>query len=1179
MKTVDTVISPLVKSQFPAFYNEHGPAFILFAEEYFRWLEINETDYSTYANTDISSGNVNYHLRRLTQYRDIDETVDDFLKYFTQKYFKGIDQNTVVSKRRLVKAAQDIFSSKGSDRSFELFFNLVYGVKIDIYRPGEDLLKPSDGTWVQPIYLELSQSSRTLSYVGKQVTGTISNATAFIEYLITRNINGKLVDIAFLSNLKGRFQTGEFILDNEIFENSPKVVGSLSSLELTLPGEGFSVGEIVNLVSSRGVEGKARVSAVEGITGIVSFTIVDGGWGYTNNALTIVSTRVLDVANVINSNTEVVGFTQFETLTQNLYNFSLTNVTGELLTGVEFNNKDSSNVSLSVSTLVQQASGSNTCNIVLNQISSNVFSNNIILEKHRAIISTNTNVLFSTGSALVQSNGSSNTNFGVVSSTSNVVIITSNTSTIGSNGIHVGTYVEQDTTSAYGTVSTTTRESNFAFTNVSHLTVKNAVGNFNNTSNIKIYSDSSKATLIGNFDPLSCVLGYQYLLTSTNLTSNTRWSTSNTVILSGSPLVNTTILVASDVGGLVNTSVNVTATGNVISSNSSSIGLTTVVNTFYGNSNTLIRGLTSNTFANTSKVYSGTGADFDIGVISDFETLRLSVTKLGANNVGPGDLPVTKLYDLLVSGCNSGFGYISSVYVYNSGTGYDNTNIVVFSGGNTGAGSYTSGNASITTDASGNIISVSLSANTGNGIISTPSYQITNSTGGSTGIGTNAELFVLAPMGFPKSPTSDLSDILFNLIEFQNYNVGTISSLKNVNPGQNYTATPFVVVYDPLVASYNRRDYVLGIDNQSGSFIVGETIQQYSNTISLQLTTNNFSGNTANNYDAGEFVYSNDGITNVATGIMSTTTYDVGTNTYSIVLSSNSGTWQNTISVSKLTVSSNTSFGPGNFIQQNTANGILVTSNSTTLIVRNVQGTFQANATAVTSNTGGSTTISAAANTKIYRLIGFTSNGISDIVDTDLATTSLIAKGKLKAGSNSSTLFVRRTSLTLDYTVGQSIVGITSGATANIVSVSSDSNTNISGLNANIQARVVASNGSIASIDILSSGFGYENDETINITSLDNSKVASAKANVGFNGFGEGYYSSTKGFLDSNKYIHDGEFYQNFSYEIQTSIPFDTYFSVLKETLHVAGKKMYGRVVRAPVANLNMSAQTSIDIT
>lgn len=1177
MKAIEQYISPLVQSHFPDFYKEQGPLFILFVEEYYKWLENNLEDYANYTGA-LLTGNPLYHSRNLLNYRDIDKTVDDFFVYFKEKYLKGVEVETNISKRRLIKASQDLFSSKGSTRSLDLFFKLIYGTKIEIYSPGEDILKPSDGTWVVPVYLELSRTSRTLQFPGKQITGSISSATAFVEYIITRNINGKLIDIAFLSDVKGNFQVGEIVLDQPNVVDAPKIVGSLSGINITAGGELFTVGEIVNIISSRGVEGQALITEIESVTGLVRFRIIDGGWGYSNTAESVVSEKVILVSNVYNTNTSITSFNTNETVSQNLYNFQLTEVVGTFNAGSKFNNGNTSTPSVSVVvSATQNAATANTANLVLNQISGNVFTNSIIYDVNKEIIATDTLTLFSIGDVIVQRNtgtGSNNTT-GVISSIANVTIIDANTSTISANGLHVGVYLEQATSNASGIISVIPRENYFTFTNVNTISVKNVTGTFNNSSVITVYSDSDKTVNYGSFTPLTSRAGYEYLLIDSNLNDSTRWSYGNTAIKVGSPSVNAVIYVSSDIGGLISACNDVSATANLFASNTTHVGLISVNNTFYATSNSQIRGIESNTVANTIFLYTGINASFDVGVISDTETVRVSPDFLSSNNDAPGSNSV-KFMQMLITGANSKFGNLSSVYIFNGGTGYNNTDIVTFSGGNTGAGSFTAGNASIITNSTGVITAVGLSSNTGNNITSTPNVSITTSTG------TGANLVPISSLGFVKLPSGDITFRILDLLRFNTLTIGTISTLSAINPGENYNISPFVKVYEPEVAAYGKKDIVIELSNTAGpSFVTGEYVEETINTPAISIISNTFSGNASLSFEVQEVVFSTDGISNTATGIVYSTTRDLVTNVHTTILVSNTGTWQNTINVSVLTVSSNTNFEPGNFINQSTsANGILVTSNTTTLVVKNVQGSFtNGTVTSNSSPTPGSTTVSGVANTSIYKLKGLTSNGESRITNTAAYTASATARAVLKLNSNNQFLTLKRTSLFTEFVVGGTATGKTSGATGTVLSVSEDPLSLPVGENAIISANVIASEGTISNVTVISSGLGYEDNEGVTLLSLDGLRAASGQANVSNQGIGAGYYSSTRGFLDDNKYIHDGNYYQNFSYEVQTSIPLEKYFDTLKQVLHVAGKKIFGRVLTQPELNLQVAGNTTITIT
>lgn len=1095
MRNIEDYISPFVESQFPLFFQEEGPLFVLFAKEYFKWLESSNVP----VNGTNVAGKTLYYSRNLFEYRDIDKTIEEFYVHFKEKYLKGITFDSLTSKVNLIKAAHDLFGSKGTERSIDLLFKLLYGTKVEVYNPGQDILKASDGVWVEPVYLEVTQSSKTSGFAGKQITGSLSGTTAFAEYVITRNVNDKIIDIIYLSGLNGSFETGENITIDGIIENSPKVIGSLSLVELTTTGQDFTVGEIVNITSARGIEGKARVTSTYSETGLVKFSILDGGWGYSANATTDVSDKVITLSNITNSNNSINSFEIYELISQNLFSLAITNFTGNVDIGEVVTNI---NGAQSIVVKTTPTADANAFTVVINPISGNQFSNTVIYAANQAVVVTNNSVTFTVGELVHQNDGSSNVSIGVVSKVTNTVILTINsTPSISANGLHVGTFVRQATSNATGYIAAIARENNFGYTNVTSISLVNTNGVFNSTSSINVYPTSANTTFLASATPNNAANGYLYNLISTGGTA--RWSTSNTIILDNTPTVNTIIKIASDVGGKYTVNTSVLATGNVMGQNATAIGLNDITNTFYATNNSILFGSTSNTFANLVSISTGQGAAFRVGSLSDTEAVLLSPDLISGNNDGPGSNSIS-YKNMLISGLNSTYSNLSSVYIFTGGTAYKNTDTVSFVGGNTGVGSYQAGNASITTNTSGGIVTVSLSGNTGSGLITTPAVTINTSTG------SGANLMPLASLGFPKLPVGDLSFRLLDLLRFESRVIGSISTLTGINPGENYNKKPFVLAYDPLVAPYGKRDLIININNIVGgaTFIVGEKIEQTINSAGIEITSNNYSGNTTNLYTIGEQVLVYNGATQVGTGLVYSSTYDSGTNTNVTVLVSNTGSFTNT-----------------------------------------------------------------------YYLIGQTSKSNTVIRNSSAYTASAVAKGTIKEVITNEQLSVKRLSLFTEFVPGYPVYGKIYGVSANLVSSVEDTNSRAVGDNATINTDVITSNGSISGLSIVASGFGYENNEGVNLVSEDGSRVATGKAKLIKQGIEEGYYASTRGFLDSNKYIHDGSYYQEYSYEVQAGVPFERYSEMLKQLLHVSGTKMFGKMSISSLLDVNITANSNIEIS
>ncbi len=386
-------ISNLVKTQFPAFYQEEGPLFIEFVRLYYQWMEsktesrannwISEklsyvtvqsgntsivglntkfterfsngdsiaisrdpdtTSYSIYTINSISNNtflvlnetpdfsytktkyttvantaNPLYLARRFDDVRDIDTTFDEFLVYFKEKYLKGLQFINQTNTRTLVKHSLDLYRAKGTERAVELLFRIAYGITPRFYYPSLDLFRLSDGHWFVPTYIETSLNDNTTQFVNKEIKGLKSGATAFAESVIRRTVQGKMVDVIYVSAVNGTFETGELInTSDDLFHphDCPKMIGSLNNVDIDVNGvgEGFEVGDILDITGNYGRQGKARVKSVSNTSGQVTFTFEDGGYGYSNNPIVAISNVIVTISNVVFTNT--TSNTYYDTFTQ-----------------------------------------------------------------------------------------------------------------------------------------------------------------------------------------------------------------------------------------------------------------------------------------------------------------------------------------------------------------------------------------------------------------------------------------------------------------------------------------------------------------------------------------------------------------------------------------------------------------------------------------------------------------------------------------------------------------------------------------------------------------------------------------------------------------------------------------------------------------------------------------------
>ena len=1078
MKDIEKNISTLIQSQFPSFYNEEGEMFIAFVKAYYEWLEEN--------------GNTLYHSRRLLEYSDVDRTLDTFIKQFKEQYLKNIVFTTDSNKQLFIKHALEFYKSKGSQRSIDLFFRLVYGIPAEVYVPADDIFRLSASEYTTPYYIEVTRHPDNINFVGSQITGALSGATAFVEKLIRKKINSQNIDVFFISNINKDFQVHEPISYSNNFSDSPRIIGSLSRFEVIVGGSGFAVGDIVDIDSTiTGAQAKGRVTEVDNVTGVVEFALVDGGWGFSTNAQVIVSERVLVVNNVIMANTSVPNtFLLFEKVTQPLANIIFTTMTGAFAPKDVFQKYHSN--------------GSVAANGTVLAVTQNTVTKTgeLLVNINRGNVELGTSTLYISGNATyatVTSISDKTATANVMGISSNVVLYCSDAHGSFSAGDEV--YQGNSTVEwANGILSDATgTAANLA------LSVANVNGIFRpGVSNI--YSRYTSSYAIPN--SFSTTIGvYDVDNAFSKLESNyiRAQTPSGFVVVStgGAGFVNAQALTLIGDTSTISTA-TATATTNATG------GLTRV---------TITSGLSNYIDNETLTIQSGTSSTNATGII----------------NIIPGSSTVANI-ELISEGSLAGFSV--------GDLSYEETVVV-----------------------NQDLISSNNAAN----VYFTNTAFILDGTG--SGISSNG-------YGFIKFPAGNINSIILDCLDISSKVVGTITGITGISKGTNYTLDPYVTVVEPAVVAQAANDYIFTVMNATGNFANGELIQQSRNIANVNILT--VSSATSGNVDIltvtdvtapftlGEIIYQSNGTANIGYGTLQTSVITSNTGTMTIRSVSN-GFSNGVYKVKGATSGANATVTlvSYNFFQVNEQ--IQQYANSTTVVANAIVQSVSINPTtrvgSITINSVSSNfQVSSNSSNGLIRGTLTVANAIVDTVNTSNITVN--TQALIHGVANDSTLYVKRLSLAnfFEVTTNSMVIGLSSGVSANLISFDYDDTK--SGINANVTADSTIANGHVVSLDLVDSGFGYANGDVLNFVSQDGTLSGTTKLILEKQGKGEGYFRNQKGFLSQNSNLFDGQFYQEYSYQIISRLPFEKYSDMFKKVLHVAGTEVFGKVLLEEINEL-----------
>ena len=164
----------------------------------------------------------------------------------------------------------------------------------------------------------------------------------------------------------------------------PTLLGSLSALSVDVSGagSGYDIGDFVDVTSSRGEGAVARVANVVSETGVVTFSLIDGGYGYTANSEVLISDTIL----VFNDGDDSV-LELFANVYQDIANISVTAMDGGAFSNGQ--NVYSYNLDNSVNGIgivIQESfDTSNTGYILVNVLQGNLQQGNAIFDTGNVI--------------------------------------------------------------------------------------------------------------------------------------------------------------------------------------------------------------------------------------------------------------------------------------------------------------------------------------------------------------------------------------------------------------------------------------------------------------------------------------------------------------------------------------------------------------------------------------------------------------------------------------------------------------------------------------------------------------------------------------------------------------------------------------------------------------------------
>jgi hypothetical protein len=174
--------SLLVPWQLPEFVrdNPNFANYAAFIEAYYEWME--------------QQGNTLFLSKGIPEYKDIDSTLDQFIKYYLNDFLSFFPQGSLINERNLIKISKELYQAKGTPAAFKFLFRVLYNSDVNLYNARDYIFRASDGQWITTRSLKLNTLdtnwTKTINY---RVFGETSKAYAEIEDVIVTDTNVKVI--------------------------------------------------------------------------------------------------------------------------------------------------------------------------------------------------------------------------------------------------------------------------------------------------------------------------------------------------------------------------------------------------------------------------------------------------------------------------------------------------------------------------------------------------------------------------------------------------------------------------------------------------------------------------------------------------------------------------------------------------------------------------------------------------------------------------------------------------------------------------------------------------------------------------------------------------------------------------------------------------------------------------
>lgn len=256
-----TPISVALERQIPEYIRGEYDLFVKFIKAYYEFLDQTQQ-------------------RDLEDIRSINKTLDEFVIRFKKELSVLFPTNSLANERFILERIREFYQSRGSKESYQFLFKALFNKDSDIFYPSTQILRASDGKWVQEKSVFVSSSSGNLfNYSGKIIEITTAQKT--INVFCTRvvyyrnNIYEVFIERAYTQDIT----IGDALSSSDGVDTGT-ILPCPAKYTITSEGSGFEVGKLYNLKTESGDGSLIKITKIGTGGSIKKIQIISFGLDY-----------------------------------------------------------------------------------------------------------------------------------------------------------------------------------------------------------------------------------------------------------------------------------------------------------------------------------------------------------------------------------------------------------------------------------------------------------------------------------------------------------------------------------------------------------------------------------------------------------------------------------------------------------------------------------------------------------------------------------------------------------------------------------------------------------------------------------------------------------------------------------------------------------------------------------